>query len=282
MKKYFVGTLLLALGASSVVFAAVGTQTDTRTITLYKSGSPIGTYASVSACTTAKEADKVLTGATKVSGSITYECRDSLKSVVKFVPASSSSSSSSSSTSSSSSSASSSTPSGWTHCANYGQRCPAVGLKTIRFGVDVRWDVRNFIDGTQCDTINFTDPAPGATKTCQIQSGSSSSSSSSSSTSSASSSSSSSSSSSAATDSVQLTWTAPTLNTDGSALTDLTGYKLYYGTSPSALTSATPIGLVATYTVPGLATGQTWFFALSSISASSGEGSKTNAASKAL
>jgi hypothetical protein len=32
--------------------------------------------------------------------------------------------------------------------------------------------------------------------------------------------------------SVTLTWTAPTLNEDGSALTDLAGYKIYYGTSP--------------------------------------------------
>jgi hypothetical protein len=31
--------------------------------------------------------------------------------------------------------------------------------------------------------------------------------------------------------SVELSWTAPTLNTDGSPLTDLTGYAFYYGTS---------------------------------------------------
>ena len=28
-----------------------------------------------------------------------------------------------------------------------------------------------------------------------------------------------------------LTWTAPTANTDGSPLTDLNGYRIYYGTS---------------------------------------------------
>jgi hypothetical protein len=32
--------------------------------------------------------------------------------------------------------------------------------------------------------------------------------------------------------SVTLSWTAPTLNTDGSPLTDLAGYKIYYGTEP--------------------------------------------------
>ena len=30
--------------------------------------------------------------------------------------------------------------------------------------------------------------------------------------------------------SMSLSWTPPTQNTDGSALTDLAGYKLYYGT----------------------------------------------------
>lgn len=32
--------------------------------------------------------------------------------------------------------------------------------------------------------------------------------------------------------SVTLTWDAPTTNTDGSRLTDLKGYKLYYGSAP--------------------------------------------------
>ena len=31
--------------------------------------------------------------------------------------------------------------------------------------------------------------------------------------------------------SVEISWTAPTMNTDGSALTDLTAYKIYYGTT---------------------------------------------------
>lgn len=35
--------------------------------------------------------------------------------------------------------------------------------------------------------------------------------------------------------SVTLSWDAPTKNEDGSDLTDLLGYKVYYGTSPSSL-----------------------------------------------
>jgi hypothetical protein len=58
-----------------------------------------------------------------------------------------------------------------------------------------------------------------------------------------------------------LTWTAPGRNTDGSKLTDLSGYTIYYGNSPGALTRSIPIYNPSTtsYTVTNLATG-TWYF----------------------
>lgn len=36
---------------------------------------------------------------------------------------------------------------------------------------------------------------------------------------------------------IQLTWTPPTQNTDGSPLTNLAGYRIFYGASPDALTN---------------------------------------------
>ena len=51
-----------------------------------------------------------------------------------------------------------------------------------------------------------------------------------------------------ATGSVTLSWTAPTENTNGTALTDLAGYWIYYGTSANALTKSTKVSN------PGLAT----------------------------
>ena len=39
------------------------------------------------------------------------------------------------------------------------------------------------------------------------------------------------------TGSATLSWTAPALNSDGSQLTDLAGYHIYYGTSPSSLSN---------------------------------------------
>jgi len=60
-----------------------------------------------------------------------------------------------------------------------------------------------------------------------------------------------------------LSWTAPTLNTDGTALTDLSGYTISYGTSPTALTQSVSITdpTATSYTITGLAAG-TWYFAI--------------------
>ncbi len=66
------------------------------------------------------------------------------------------------------------------------------------------------------------------------------------------------------TSSASLDWAAPTTNTNGSALTNLGGYKIYYGTSSSRLTSTITIsnpGLL-TYVVEGLPIGTTYYFAI--------------------
>jgi len=62
-------------------------------------------------------------------------------------------------------------------------------------------------------------------------------------------------------DSVTLSWTAPTDNTNGSALTNLAGYQISYGTSPSALTQQISINTVGVmnYVVTNLSSG-TWYF----------------------
>lgn len=60
----------------------------------------------------------------------------------------------------------------------------------------------------------------------------------------------------------ELTWTAPTQNTDGSALTDLAGFKLYMGTTlggpyPVSIDIADPAA--TTFTVPNLSEGTYYF-----------------------
>jgi len=73
-----------------------------------------------------------------------------------------------------------------------------------------------------------------------------------------------------------LDWQPPTQNSDGSALTNLAGYTVYYGTSPDNLSKSVKVtnpGLTA-YSVTGLTAG-TWYFAVTSYSADGVESSRT-------
>ena len=75
----------------------------------------------------------------------------------------------------------------------------------------------------------------------------------------------------------------PTENSDGSALTNLAGYTVYYGTSPSNLTQSVKItnpGLTA-YTISNLTAG-TWYFAVSAYSAAGTESSRTSTVSTTI
>jgi len=65
--------------------------------------------------------------------------------------------------------------------------------------------------------------------------------------------------------SADLTWTAPTQNEDGSALTNLAGYKIRYGTSPAALNQVVTVANPATTStsIGNLAAG-TWYFTVAS------------------
>jgi PKD repeat protein len=62
--------------------------------------------------------------------------------------------------------------------------------------------------------------------------------------------------------SVQLNWTAPTTNANGSTLTDLAGYKVYYGTSSRQYPSSATIGIQTSYTLSGLTSGQRYYISL--------------------
>jgi len=77
-----------------------------------------------------------------------------------------------------------------------------------------------------------------------------------------------------------LDWEPPTSNTDGSVLTNLAGYTVYYGTSPGNLSKTVKVsnaGLSA-YTITGLASG-TWYFAVTSYSADGVESARTTTVS---
>lgn len=83
--------------------------------------------------------------------------------------------------------------------------------------------------------------------------------------------------------SVTLNWGAPTTNTDGSALSNLAGYRILYGRSASALDQSVSITnpSVNSYLVDNLATG-TWFFAIVSINSTGAESAPSNVASASI
>ncbi len=94
--------------------------------------------------------------------------------------------------------------------------------------------------------------------------------------------SSSASSSSVASDVAVLTWDPPTTNVDGSPLTDLAGFKVYYGTSSRTYTGSIDVGNVETYTVSGLPKGQTYYFAVTAYDTSGNESDYSNEVSKRI
>ncbi|HTN42830.1 MAG TPA: fibronectin type III domain-containing protein, partial [Nitrospiria bacterium] len=76
-----------------------------------------------------------------------------------------------------------------------------------------------------------------------------------------------------------LTWNAPTTNTDGSPLTDLAGFKVYYGTSSGIYSTTIDAGNQTTYTVTGLGTG-TFYFTVTAYDSSGNESGFSNEGSK--
>lgn len=85
------------------------------------------------------------------------------------------------------------------------------------------------------------------------------------------------------TGSATLRWTPPTMNEDGSPITDLRGYRVYYGTNSNNL------GTVLDLPNPGLTSAvvenlapATWYFAVRAYNAANVESASSNIASKTI
>jgi Fibronectin type III domain len=84
--------------------------------------------------------------------------------------------------------------------------------------------------------------------------------------------------------SATLSWLAPTQNTNGSALTNLGGFRIYYGTDPARLTSKITLsspGLL-TYVIEGLTVGTTYYFAVTAVTSGGVEGVASAVVSKRI
>ena len=83
--------------------------------------------------------------------------------------------------------------------------------------------------------------------------------------------------------SATVNWTAPTTNTDGTPLTNLAAFRVYYGTSSSSLTQVSEVNDISSSstTISGL-TPATWFFKVRAVNANQVESADSNVSSKAV
>jgi hypothetical protein len=81
----------------------------------------------------------------------------------------------------------------------------------------------------------------------------------------------------------ELSWTPPTQNTDGSSVTNLAGYRIAYGTSPTALTQIVQIANVGItrYTFDNLSPG-TYYFAVRAYTSTGTESDNSNVTPKTV
>jgi hypothetical protein len=80
-----------------------------------------------------------------------------------------------------------------------------------------------------------------------------------------------------------LSWQAPTTTTQGTALTNLAGYRIYYGTDSGDLTQSVQITSVGiqTYVIDNLGAG-TWYFAIRAVTAAGVESALSEVVSKTI
>jgi hypothetical protein len=83
--------------------------------------------------------------------------------------------------------------------------------------------------------------------------------------------------------SANLSWTVPTENTNGTPVTDLAGYHIYYGTSAGAWTSTITVmdATESSYVVSGLAPG-TYYFAIVAFNTAGEDSPQSNVGSKTI
>ncbi len=83
--------------------------------------------------------------------------------------------------------------------------------------------------------------------------------------------------------SATLNWTPPTENTDGTPVTNLSGYRIYYGNSAAAINESIQVANagIATYVVNNLSPG-TWYFEVRAYNSANMESSPSAVASKMI
>jgi uncharacterized protein YjbI with pentapeptide repeats len=75
---------------------------------------------------------------------------------------------------------------------------------------------------------------------------------------------------------VTLSWTPPAMNEDGTHLTDLAGYRLYYGATSGSYSDTVDVGSVITYQLKGLDDKLTYYFTVTAYDTSGNESKYSN------
>jgi hypothetical protein len=80
-----------------------------------------------------------------------------------------------------------------------------------------------------------------------------------------------------------LSWNAPTTNTDGTPVTALTGYHIYYGNTAGSMTQSVSVSGAATtsYEITGLTSG-TWYFSVAADAVDGAESAPSDIGSKTI
>jgi hypothetical protein len=79
-----------------------------------------------------------------------------------------------------------------------------------------------------------------------------------------------------------LAWSAPATNADSTPLTDLAGYKVYYGTASAQYGTPVDVGPASTYQINTLAEGVTYYFSVTAYNTAGGESGFSSEVSKAI
>lgn len=81
-----------------------------------------------------------------------------------------------------------------------------------------------------------------------------------------------------------LTWQPPAANTDGTSLTNLAGYKIYYSTVVGDYSTVIPINSIGitTYVIENLPNGNTYYFVITAINSDGVESAYSTSVSKTI
>ncbi|MFZ5998105.1 MAG: fibronectin type III domain-containing protein, partial [Nitrospirota bacterium] len=79
---------------------------------------------------------------------------------------------------------------------------------------------------------------------------------------------------------IQLAWNPPTTNSDGTPITDLAGYRIYYSTVSGSYPQYVDVGNRTTYTITNLAPGTTYYFVATAYNTAGGESGYSNMVAK--